>query len=249
MPCRLTAVAFDAHEPARVAAFWAEVLGREPVEDDRGVLLPGSATQVGLRFVPSGSTKVGQNRIHLHLTSTTPEDQQDLVGRALALGARHLDVGQRPEEGHVVLADPEGNELCVIEPGNRFLAGCGFLGEVACEGTRDVGVFWAAALGWPLVWDQQEETAVRSPAGGTKVAWGGPPLPERHGPDRQRFELALVGDPGGAAAAVADPASDALRAEVERLVGLGATRIGGVEAGAVRLADPDGNEFRLSPPR
>ncbi|WP_258725297.1 VOC family protein [Cellulomonas sp. NS3] len=249
MPCRLAAVAFDAHDPARVAAFWGRVLGREPVEDAHGVLLTGPDTQVGLRFVPSGSTKAGQNRIHLHLTSTTPDDQQDVVRRALALGARHLDVGQRPEEGHVVLADPEGNALCVIEPGNAFLAGCGFLGEVACEGTRDVGVFWAAALGWPLVWDQQEETAVQSPEGGTKVAWGGPPVPERHGRNRQRLELALVGDPAGAGPAGAGAAGDALAAEVERLVGLGATRIGSVEDGAVELADPDGNELRLSPPR
>ena len=40
-----------------------------------------------------------------------------------------------------MLADPEGNEFCVIEPGNSFLAGCGFLGELACDGTRQVGLF------------------------------------------------------------------------------------------------------------
>jgi hypothetical protein len=43
--------------------------------------------------------------------------------------------GAAPEEDHVVLADPDGNEFCVIEPGNNFLAGCGFLGEVSCHGT------------------------------------------------------------------------------------------------------------------
>ena len=55
------------------------------------------------------------------------------MATALRLGAAHVDVGQRREEGHIVLADPEGNEFCVIEHGNAYLAGCGYLGEVACE--------------------------------------------------------------------------------------------------------------------
>jgi hypothetical protein len=56
----------------------------------------------------------------------------------------------------VVLADPEGNEFCVIEPGNKWLAGCGFFAELACEGSREVGYFWSHVLGWPLVWDQDQ---------------------------------------------------------------------------------------------
>jgi hypothetical protein len=135
MPFQLLALTFDAHDPARLAGFWAGVLGRVVVNDLRGALLPGSDTQVGLRFVLSGVEKVGPNQVHLHLTSTSPADQQHTVAAALELGARHLSVGQLPEEGHVVLADPEGNEFCVIEPGNSFLAGCGLLGELACDGT------------------------------------------------------------------------------------------------------------------
>jgi predicted enzyme related to lactoylglutathione lyase len=171
--------------------------------------------------------------MHLHLTSTSLADQEGRVATALGLGARHLDVGQRPEEGHIVLADPEGNAFCVIEPGNSFLAGCGLLGEVACEGTRAVGVFWSAALGWPLVWDQDEETAIQSPHGGTKVAWGGPPVAPPVGRNRQRFDLV--------------PA-DGHDAEVERLISVGATRLETGEegtGGAAVLADPDGNEFRV----
>ncbi len=80
-----------------------------------------------------------------------------------------------------MLADPDRQEFCVIESGSSFLAGCGFLGELACEGTRQVGRFWAEALGWPLVWDEDGETAVQSPHGGTKVAWGGPPLAAKNG--------------------------------------------------------------------
>ena len=113
--------------------------------------------------------------MHFDLTSTSLEDQQQTVARSLGLGARHIDVGQRPEEGHVVLADPEGNEFCVIEPGNSFLADCGFFGALACDGSQEVGYFWSEALGWPLVWDQDQETAIRSPHGGPKITWGGPP--------------------------------------------------------------------------
>jgi catechol 2,3-dioxygenase-like lactoylglutathione lyase family enzyme/predicted enzyme related to lactoylglutathione lyase len=232
VPSELLALIFDAQDAPRLAAFWADVLGREVVDDPRGALLPGSDTQLGLRFVPSRAEKVGLNRMHLHLTSTSPDDQQHTVKTALELGASHLDVGQLPEEGHIVLADPAGNEFCVIEPGNSFLAGCGFLGELACDGTREVGHFWSEALGWPLVWDQDQETAVQSPHGGTKVAWGGPPVAPKTGKNQQRFDLTVVG-------------SD-LGSEVDRLAALGATRLGSAKDGTVELADPDGNEFSLT---
>lgn len=216
---------FDAQDPATVAAFWAEILDRSVAETDEGALLPAEGTQLGLGFARSPTRKVGANRMHLHVTSTSDDDQQRTVDRALALGARHLDVGQRPEEGHVVLADPGDNEFCVIEAGNTFLAGCGLLGELACDGGRDVGTFWSRALGWPLVWDQDQETAIQSPLGGTKIAWGGP-SPARAVPSSgQRFDLTVDGDPQG---------------EVERLLSLGAARL---DDGS--WVDPEGAEFRL----
>ena len=176
--------------------------------------------------------------MHFDLTSASPEDQRQTVARALELGGRHIDVGQRPEEGHVVLADPEGNEFCVIEPGNKFLAGCGFVGALACDGSQEVGYFWSAALGWPLVWDQDEETAIQSPHGGPKITWGGPPLMPRTGRDRLHFDLVPT--------AGADQ-----QTEVDRLLSLGATRIdtGQHEPGRVVMADPDGNEFCVLTPR
>jgi hypothetical protein len=135
---RLLALSVDAHDPDAQAAFWGGLLDR-PV--DGAVVRAGEEPEFELRFVPGATEKTQRNWIHFHLTSARPEDQERTVARALGLGATHLDVGQLPEEGHVVLADPEGNELCVIEAGNRFLAGTGFLGELACDGTRDVGQF------------------------------------------------------------------------------------------------------------
>jgi hypothetical protein len=225
MSSRLVAVTYDAQDPATLTEFWGRLLGRRTVPEGDGALLPGDDTQVGLRFVASTDAP-GADSLHLHLTSTSLDDQQRSVDVALGLGGRHLDVGQLPEEGHIVLADPEGNAFCVIGPDSSFLAGCGYLGEVACDGGREVGVFWSEALGWPLVWDQDEETAIQSPRGGTKVAWGGPPGSPKVDRDRQRFHLAATDVP----------------TEVARLVARGATRRDERDGG-VELADPGGHEF------
>ena len=239
MTVQLSALCLDAHDPLLLARFWARLLGWAAAgESPDGVTLrPAGDTGFRLRLVPSQEPKRGPNELHLHLTSTSLDDQQQTVAQAIGLGARHLDVGQRPEEGHIVLADPEGNEFCVIEPGNQFLAGCGFLAELACDGSQATGYFWSAALGWPLNWDQDEETSIRSPRGGPKISWGGPPLLPKSGKDRFHFDLAV-------------PADGDLQAEVERLLSLGAARadIGQGEVGWVVLADPDGHEFCLRPP-
>ena len=244
MAARLDALCLDAHDPARLARFWAGLLGWEvasgqAAEQAAGALLvPTDDTGFRLRLVPTTAPKSVQNRMHLDLTSSSLEDQQRTVDRALTLGGRHVDVGQTEQDAHVVLADPEGNELCVLEPGNAFLADCGFVGAVACEGSEQVGRFWSAALGWPLVWDQDQETAVRSPHGGPKITWGGPPFRPRTGRDRLHLDLSPGPD--------ADQGS-----EVARLLSLGATRPQQGEqpaaGGRVVLADPDGNRFCLLP--
>jgi catechol 2,3-dioxygenase-like lactoylglutathione lyase family enzyme len=238
MTAVLDALCFDVHDPARVAAFWAGLLGWAGADDPRGAiaLQPGDDTGFRLRFLPTRAPKSGQNRMHFDLTSASLDQQRETVAKALALGARHIDVGQLPEEQHVVLADPEGNELCVIEPGNAFLADCGFIGALACDGSQEVGYFWSAALGWPLVWDQDQETAIRSPHGGPKLTWGGPPVNPKTGKGRVHFDLAPP--PGGDQ-----------QAEVDRLVSLGAKPVDIGQGGSawVVLADPDGNEFCVLP--
>jgi len=242
MTCQLVALCFDAQDPVRLGRFWSDLLGWEVSDDpaDGVALLPTDDTGFRFRLRPAQQLKTGPNDIHFHLTSTSRQDQQQTVTRSLGLGARHIDIGQRPEEGHIVLADPEDNEYCVIEPGNKWLADCGFFAELACEGSRQVGYFWSAALGWPLVWDRDEETAVRSPHGGPKIAWGGQPPTPRTEKYRMHFDLA-------------PPPDGDQQAEVDRLISLGATRIdiGQGEVSRVVMADPDGHEFCVltaSPP-
>jgi predicted enzyme related to lactoylglutathione lyase len=240
MSSHVDSLCFDANDPLTLARYWSGVLGWELADEhlDGIVLLPSDDTGFRIRFLPTQEPKTGPNQMHFDLTSTSLDDQQQTVARSLGLGARHIDVGQRPEEGHVVLADPEGNEFCVIGPGNKFLADCGFIGALACDGSQEVGYFWSEALGWPLVWDQDQETAIRSPRGGPKVTWGGPPVRPKTSKNRVHFDLA--------------PAADGdQQSEVDRLVSLGATRIdiGQGEVSWVVMADPDGNEFCVLAPR
>ena len=219
---------FDVADPSVVATFWSELLRRDVVAEPDAALVPRDGTQVGLRFVTADTEQVGAPLLHLHLTSASPEDQLGIVEAALRLGGRHLDVGQAPDADFVVLADPGGNPFCVIASGNSFLDGTGFLGEVTCDGTRDVGLFWRDVLDWPLVWDENEATSIQSPLGGTKVSWGGPPVAPRRGRNRQRFDLVTTD----------------LEQEMARQLALGAARLADLADG-VELADPDGNELVL----
>jgi Glyoxalase-like domain len=109
----------DSKDPDALAAFWAAALGydtifRSPEEEqeDREVVI----TQPGgngweLLFLTAPDDKAIKNRLHLDLR---PEDRDAEVDRLLDLGARRVDIGQGPEVTWVVLADPEGNEFCVL---------------------------------------------------------------------------------------------------------------------------------------
>jgi len=234
MTSRLVALCFDARDPHRLARFWAAALQLDVDEDSHNDIGLTPADDPGFRvlFLPVPGKKIGKNRIHLDLTTTSLDDQAETVASLIKLGARHIDVGQRSDEGHVVLADPEGNEFCVIEPDNSFLAGCGRLGSITCDGSRQVGYFWSEVLGWPLVWDQDEETAIRAPDGsGPFITWG-PPVPPKIAKSRLHLDIA-------------PPVDIDQHDEVDRLISLGAAGID-IGQGAVDwvvMADPDGNEF------
>jgi hypothetical protein len=232
MAVRLAEVEIDAASPRALARFWSRLLDRDVNVADAS--LPGrSKPDFTLRFVLTGTPKSARHRMHFDLTSSSAEDQQRTVGLALHLGARHFDVGQRGDEGHVVLADPEGNEFCVIEPGNRFLADTARIGALAGDGLREVGCFWSRALDWPLVWDQDGETAIQSPLGGTKITWGGPPVAAKQGRNRLRWVVET---------------GDSLDSELDRLVGL-CDVVMRKDVERAELAAHDGNEFSLSQAR
>ncbi|WP_326836068.1 VOC family protein [Amycolatopsis rhabdoformis] len=116
MSSRLIAVAVDCHHAEALAAFWREALGYPATEhwtDGHGltyVELKGP-DRPSLLFQPVPEGKTTKNRLHLDLAPDTIE-QRDEVERLVTLGAKVL---ADPEDEHwVVLADPEGNEFCVL---------------------------------------------------------------------------------------------------------------------------------------
>lgn len=233
-------MAFDANDPARLARFWAEALRWDVGEsdDDEIDLVPTDDTGFRIIFLSVPEKKADQNRVHLDLTTTSLEDQSATVAELIAMGAHYIDIGQDPDEPHVVLADPEGNEFCIVEPTNEFLAGCGRLGAVNCDGSKETGYFWSVALGWPLVWDQNDETVIRAPDGtGPMITWSGPPLRAKRAKNRIHLDIA--------------PDDNDQQSEVDRLISLGATRvdIGQGDVVWIVMADPDNNEFCLLTPR
>jgi predicted enzyme related to lactoylglutathione lyase len=128
VPVRVQCVCVDAEDPAALAAFWAAALGwRQTVTepDEVAVEPPAGSREDGIvpdfLFLRVPDHKVVKNRLHIDLR---PDDQAAEVARLEGLGARQVDVGQGPESTWVVMADPEGNEFCVLralrpgEPGN-----------------------------------------------------------------------------------------------------------------------------------
>jgi predicted enzyme related to lactoylglutathione lyase len=113
MTARFYTVIVDAQDPAALARFWADVLDWKIFyeSDDEIVITTHDETFPGLVFGRNSDRKTTKNRLHIDLA---PDDQDAEVERILALGATRADVGQSGDEGWVVLADPEGNEFCVL---------------------------------------------------------------------------------------------------------------------------------------
>jgi predicted enzyme related to lactoylglutathione lyase len=117
MPTSLYTVTIDCADPARLADFWSEVLGykRAYQEPDEIAIEAPDESGPALLFGKGTDPKVVKNRIHFDLV---PDDQGAEVERILALGATRVDIGQGRDDQvtWVVLADPEGNEFCVLTP-------------------------------------------------------------------------------------------------------------------------------------
>ena len=119
MDLRIQCLCIDTTDPARLASFWQQALGWRHSEggsaDEIVLEPPAGSPQDGvapdLLFLRVPEHKAGKNRLHLDLR---PADQAAEVARLEALGARRVDVGQSAEVSWVVLADPDGNEFCVL---------------------------------------------------------------------------------------------------------------------------------------
>jgi predicted enzyme related to lactoylglutathione lyase len=122
-------VVVDCHDVAAQVRWWAEVLGWTiafengseavivpPYALDENVDIPVERRGPGIVFVPVPETKTLKNRLHIDLAPRAADDQAAEVARLEAMGATRVDVGQGDDVGWIVLADPEGNEFCVLSP-------------------------------------------------------------------------------------------------------------------------------------
>jgi hypothetical protein len=176
VPTRLVQLVIDAAGPARLARFWAAALGWEiGVEDDkeidvwpRGYSCPDPVA-LPLVFLAGPGAKTGKNRIHLDLASQSEADQAAQVERLLGLGATRADIGQGDVPWQV-LADPEGNEFCVLDPRPVYL-GIGPVAAVVadCRDPAAVSGSWKLATGWAdgdsIAFLTAGSVSLRSPAG------------------------------------------------------------------------------------
>ncbi|MBK1786153.1 VOC family protein [Prauserella cavernicola] len=259
MTTRLAHVVVDAQEPSLVAEFWAGLLGWEVVPGAGEGGVAGAVTvsapepensPLSLVLVPAPGHKEAKNRIHLDLASATVEQQRSIVDEARARGASSVDIGQSDDLPWVVLADPEGNEFCVLEPRAEY-AGIGALAAVVVDVTDPevLAPFWSAASGWDVVRQQEDFVSLRAPE------QAGPWLELLRVPgskntvNRWRLDVAVYDTVTGAGIdAPAEGEGDLVLAhEVRRLSEAGAVPVTlAAPATGVRyrlLADPDGNEF------
>ena len=118
MSLRIQCVVVDCHDPRTVAGFWQQALGwRRTVETDDEIVLepPAGSPQDGvapdLLFQAVPDPTAGKNRLHLELR---PHDQAAEAARLEAAGGRRVHIGQDETASWIVMADPEGNEFCLL---------------------------------------------------------------------------------------------------------------------------------------
>jgi catechol 2,3-dioxygenase-like lactoylglutathione lyase family enzyme len=118
MACRFTEIVVDCRDPEALAGFWSAVLGYRELSREDGAIEIGPDEGFGgpaptLVFSPSTDPRPPKLPWHIDV-NPTDRDQDAELERLLALGARPADVGQTGDEGWHVLADPEGNEFCLL---------------------------------------------------------------------------------------------------------------------------------------
>lgn len=243
MALRLVQVNFKARDDWALGRFWADALGWGMSSEGPGVtnveppglVLPDQlAVCVDVVTVPDPETV--KYRAHLDLATSSLAHQAELVARLTALGATSADIGQG-DVPWTVLADPEGNVFCVLEP-RAIYADTGPIAAVvvSCADPRAMARFWNTAMDWTLHEATDDFPRLRSAAG------VGPYL-----------EFVRVADTTVWTRVHLDlrPYShDDHAAEVARLRTLGAmdADIGQGDVPWVVLTDPEGNEFCVLTP-
>ncbi|GAA5041319.1 VOC family protein [Nocardia callitridis] len=242
MSTRLACVVIDAERPRTVADFWAALLGwvvtveRADEVDVAGPDPDGS--DLALLFVSASHPKRGKNRLHLDLASRSIDHQRMQVDRALVLGASRVDIGQGPTPW-VVLADPEGNEFCVLEPREEYVD-TGAVAAIVMD-TNDparLAEFWSTASGWPVLRDDERVAGLRAATG--LGCWLEFVHSAQVKSERNRLRLDVT-------------SFEDMDTELSRLRAAGATTLvtDDPDFGVVRrhrLADPETNEFCLLHP-
>ncbi|MFE0703858.1 VOC family protein [Streptomyces sp. NPDC058872] len=248
MAMRPVNVNIKALDDSAIGRFWAEALGWGTSSEAPGVthVEPGGgfvwpdpvAVCVDVVTVPEPKSSA-KNRVHLDLATTSATHQAELVERLRALGATPVDLGQG-DVPWTVLADPEGNEFCVLEPREVFRdTGPIAMVVVDCADPRAMARFWGEATDWTLHEVTDDYARLRSSQGvGPYVEFFRTP-DGKTAPDRVHLDLLPY------------PGADQT-AEAARLKGLGAVPLD-LGQGAVPwtcLVDPEGHEFCvLAPPR
>jgi predicted enzyme related to lactoylglutathione lyase len=248
MPTRLVHMVIDANDPQKLARFWAGVLGwtvaEEEGEEEADVWPAGyeypDPVALPIVFVPVSKPKAAKDRVHIDLASRSVEHQASVVQRARDQGARPLDIGQG-DVPWVVLADPEGNEFCVLEPRDVY-RDTGPVAAVVMDSPDPAAVagFWEQASGWVRSPSEDDAlVAFRSPQG------VGPYFELLRIPDAKTVKNRVHID-------VAPDKGEDQAAAVRRLQEAGAVPadVGqGADVSWVVLAGPDGNEFCVLTPR
>jgi predicted enzyme related to lactoylglutathione lyase len=245
MATRLVQMAMNARDESAVGRFWSEALGWGLDSEGPGVAnvepkgldYPDpAALYLDVLRVPEPKTV--KNRVHIDLATTSAAHQTELVARLKALGATPADVGQG-EVPWTVLADPEGNEFCVLEPREKY-RDTGPIAAVVvdCADPRAMARFWDGALDWTLHEVTDDQAVLRSAQG------VGPYLEFLRSSDAKTVKNRVHLD-------LRPYAGDDQAAEVARLRALGATDVdlGQGEVPWTVLADPEGNEFCVLTPR
>jgi len=243
MAARLESLVVDAADPWALARWWAEALGWSVTaqEPHHVAVQPPTPDGLGvpLVFVAVAEPKLYKNRVHLDLPSVSADHQAAQVARLVALGAHPADIGQGEDVPWVVLADPEGNEFCVLDPRDEYVA-TGAVAAIVVDAADPPALarFWSQAAGWPPAGSGDRWASLRAAAGrGPFLEFVRVDEPKRV---KNRLHLEVAPYPGEDHAA-----------EVARLRALGATPADLGQHGVpwVVLADPEGNEFCMLPPR